>query len=313
MPTLIEHLSHTAAVKEAEDAARSYFTSQPISARSHKEQGLFSRTLVVTLEDDTDVIVQLKDNEVDLTKVALARGLLGDIVPEMHRAKAKRVYFAYVAPIIRGTLWHLKTERKELSLEQEVRVASQIAHLISRCSLGIDSSGIVDSYVQPRLEKILEKEELTEDARLRIERLCGLTEHLKSLPLVLCHIDINSRNVILNKKARIVGLLDWEFACLLPFGMNAWCIRYLSMPCIAGKERLVERTQPMAESFWQTLTAGLSGDAQHKVVIAMQIGFVIISAFIEGLHPESLHYFVERFDWLESTFRPLCDSGALEN
>jgi hypothetical protein len=43
----------------------------------------------------------------------------------------------------------------------------------------------------------------------------------------------------------------------------------------------------------------------------MQTGFVIISTFIEGFPASEpdLNQFVERFDWFEKTFAPLC-TGA---
>ncbi|KAK7056455.1 hypothetical protein VNI00_003010 [Paramarasmius palmivorus] len=309
MPSPIETLSRANALEEATDIAQRFrFTSPPVSIREHEEQGLFSRTFVVTLSDNTEAIVQLKDNEIDLTKVALARSILGEIVPTLYRAKSTGVYFAYVAPFIYGTLWHLKTERRELLISQEAFVASQIAFLMRKCSLAINSSDVVDSYVVPRLQNIMGDEDLTEDVRDRIEGLCRQTEVLKDLPLALCHIDINSRNVILDNKAHVVGLLDWEFATLLPFGMNAWCIRDLSVPCLEGAE-CVARTRPMTKRFWRALTADLLVEDRWKVVIAMQVGFVLLSAFSENTGQSSVPCpdFVERFDWLEHMFMPFCD------
>jgi hypothetical protein len=48
----------------------------------------------------------------------------------------------------------------------------------------------------PRLSKILEKEKVVDNAvRERVEALLGTIDQLKELPLALCHIDINGRNV----------------------------------------------------------------------------------------------------------------------
>lgn len=136
--------------------------------------------------------MQLKDNEIDLTKVALARSLLGRVVPAMYAGKTDKVHCAYVVALLQGKMW----DGEELSLDQEVRVASQLARLLAACSLGISSARIVDNYVRPRLLKILEKEEIGEsDIRERIERLSASTDQLKVLPLSLCHIDLNRRNV----------------------------------------------------------------------------------------------------------------------
>ncbi|KAK7464731.1 hypothetical protein VKT23_005937 [Stygiomarasmius scandens] len=302
MPTLIEKLSAAAALKEAQIAARSHFTSEPVSARMHPDQGMFSRTIIVTLAENKEVIVQLKDNELDTTKIALARSLLGEVVPDVHAAKPSKVYFAYVAPFIQGVLWG----KGDWSLHQEINAAAQIARLLSKCSLGIDSAGIVDYYVLPRLQKILEKEDISDELRVRLEKLCGLADQLKMLRLCLCHVDINVMNVILNDDAEVVGLLDWEMASLLPLGMNACCIRELAIPNFSGKDRVLEKSQPMVEAFWKEFTANFSADVQPVLIIAMQIGMVF-RTFYEGITvaPNVLSALPERLDWFEHCLGPL--------
>jgi hypothetical protein len=64
--------------------------------------------------------------------------------------------------------------------------------------------------------------------------------------------------------------------------MNAWCIRFLSVPIIAGKDRIMDKTQPMAEAFWKALTANLPKNLHRNIILAMQVGFVIISTFFKG-------------------------------
>lgn len=69
-----------------------------------------------------------------------------------------------------------------------------------RCSLGIDSAGVVNHYVRPRLEDILGKELSLEQMPEVRKCVAALLEpprikDLASLPLSLCHIDLNARNV----------------------------------------------------------------------------------------------------------------------
>ncbi|KAK1226978.1 hypothetical protein PQX77_010046 [Marasmius sp. AFHP31] len=308
MPKLIQSLARNAALEEAQAAASSYYTSPPVSARMHENQGMFSRTVIVTLADNTEIIVQLKDNEIDLSKVVLARSLLGPVVPDIHAAKSTEAYFAYVAPLIPGQIW----SDCDLSMNEDVSIVTQVARLLRKCSLGIDSSGTVDHYILPRLQKILEKEIFpNDDIRARIEKLCGLTDQLKKLPLTLCHIDVNARNIVVKKDqdVEIVGLLDWEQASLMPFGMSAWCIRFLSVPIRRMKDYPTERTQPMAEAFWKELAMDLSIESQRALIIAMQVGYVLISVYFEGSDPspDTLSTFTERFDWFEGLFGPFCD------
>lgn len=111
----------------------------------------------------------------------------------------------------------------------------------------------------------------------------------------------------MNDTAEIVGLIDWEQASLLPLGMNAWCIRYLAVKTHRGVDRLNEETLPMAQAFWKTLTADVL-HLQPAIVTAMQVGYILIAVFIEGITPSKmvLSNLVARFDWLENTFRSFC-------
>ena len=169
------------------------------NSKQHATDVIVSSTAIVTLDDESQVIVQLKDNEIDLSRVALARGLLGDIVPSMHAAPTEKVFFAYVADYIQGICW---ADLKNPSLSENVSIASQIGSIIGSCSLETNakSAGVVDYYIVPRLSKILEKGNITDIAiRERLERLKGMADQLKALPLALCHIDINARNVSISR------------------------------------------------------------------------------------------------------------------
>jgi len=318
MPTLIARLRPDQAVAEAMYVARGYCTSEPIEARMIKAQGMFSLTAIVTLSDKSQVIVQLKDNEIDVTRVSLARGLLGSIVPSTHAVKAKNVFFAYISEYIQGTCW---ADFKNLSLSEEISIASQVGSHIGDCSLGVSatSAGVVDYHIVPRLSKILEKGNIEDGAiRERLEALLGTIDQLKVLPLALCHIDINARNILLDdgecrdggeaEGRRIVGLVDWEYAALFPLGMNAWCIQYLSVPTIGGKDRIMDKTQPMLEAFWKALTAKVPEHLHRNLIVAMQMGFVIISTFFEGgtVNTTAMAQFIQRYDWLTRSFEELC-------
>ena len=140
--------------------------------------------------------MQLKDNEIDLTRVALARGLLESIVPSTHAVKPKNVVFAYISEYIQGA------DVKNISLSEDISIASQVGSRIGHCSLGVNvtSAGVVNYHLFPRLSKILEKENIEDGAvRKRLEALLGTVDQLQVLPLALCHIDINARNVYFSK------------------------------------------------------------------------------------------------------------------
>ncbi|PBK98489.1 hypothetical protein ARMGADRAFT_1044068 [Armillaria gallica] len=260
MPTLVAKLSRPKAIAEVKVAAASCFSQAVVAARVHDEQGCFSLTLVVTLENEDGVIVQCRDCKIDLLKVALVRSLLGPVVPNIQSGKAPNVAFAYVANLIPGTLG----QREALS------------------------TVVVDRYIVPRPQKILEMEDFsdTPEACLRFESSLNLDRvaELKSLPLALCHIDVNHRNVT------ICGLIDWEHANLLPLAMNVWSIRFLSVTIAGGNHLPNERTIPMAEAFWNAFINGLPPSQRSP-------------AHKRAVYPQE---FVDIFDWLEVTFSKLC-------
>jgi hypothetical protein len=311
----------TKVLAEAESVARSFCDATPVSSRMCDFQGMFSKSAIVRLSDETEVslnrgicseatdgyqiVVQLKDNEIDTTKTVLANTLLGDVVP-ISSAAISNATFAYVSPFIPGTVWVLR----ELSVAENVRVAFQVGTLIAQCTLGIDGSGMVDGYIIPRIRRILSKTKMPKKVRDRIQELLELVDGLKFLPLSLCHIDINIMNIILDESTNIVGLVDWEQAQLLPVGMNAWCIRYLSVPIRGGVDQIEEKSQPMAEAFWKGLTTSLPPhlyDFKDKIIDSMLIGLVLF-LFAEGteVRQTELCTILKRLDWIESTFRPLC-------
>ncbi|KAJ3741925.1 hypothetical protein DFH05DRAFT_263245 [Lentinula detonsa] len=66
---------------------------------------LLAFTFIALLEDVCIIIVQLKHNEIHLTKVAFTRALPGNIVPSMHETKTERAYFT-----LNHTLTHSQEE-----------------------------------------------------------------------------------------------------------------------------------------------------------------------------------------------------------
>lgn len=202
-PSLIEKLSDRQVVAEAHAVAKAFCYSEPVTTRIFDHQGMFSKTALVTLEDGSEVIVQLKDNEIDTTVTALARGLLGEIVPFIFSAQTSRAHYAYVADFIKGTMWF----KSDTTLDQDVGLASQLGGILARCLINTDSSGVVDFFIVPRLKRILSKDNIVHtQLKSKIEALLNECDVLKCLPLALCHIDINARNV--NSS---------EFMCPLPF------------------------------------------------------------------------------------------------
>jgi hypothetical protein len=118
--------------------------------------------------------------------------------------------------------------------------------------------------------------------------------------------------VIVDADGNVNGVIDWEKAAILPLGMGAWCIRFLSMETIRGVDhtldKTLDKTGPMARAFWQSLVTYLPSplrSLEENIVLAMQIGYVMISVFYEGggtPGPRLLDNLLERLDWMAMSF-----------
>ncbi|KAL5533878.1 hypothetical protein ACEPAG_338 [Sanghuangporus baumii] len=308
-PSLIAKLTDKQLIAEARVVAQGYCYSSPVSSRVLKEQGMFSKTTCVTLEDGSEVIVQFKDNEIDTTKMALARSLLGDIVPFTFAGKTTKAYFVYVSDFVKGVMW----SDYDCTVEENCHIAAQLGNMLPRCLVNSESAGIIDFFVAPRLKCILVKENISHaQLKEKIELLLTQSDTLKDLPLALCHIDLNARNILLDANHDIVGIVDWEQAALLPVGSNAWCIRYLSVDICDGQDIVTEKSIPMAAAFWKSFVARLPKDVlphQRSIITAMQIGFILFTFFGSGAPDQGkLPKIFDRIMWLEKTFVPLCTS-----
>ncbi|EJD00267.1 uncharacterized protein FOMMEDRAFT_127752 [Fomitiporia mediterranea MF3/22] len=303
----ITKLKNKIAEKEAERIVKT-LNLLPARAVCLRNQGMFSKTVRVELKDSRIVIVQFKDNEIDVTKVALARGCLGNVVPETFAVKSTVAAFAYVSEYIDGKMWC----ECNCTVEENCRIASSLAQLLLGCVFGtspLSCAGLVDNYIVPRLRRILEielKDVTYEPLKKKIRSLLEQCNGLKALPLALIHIDLNARNIFLDSFHEPNGIVDWEQAEICPLGFNVWCIRYLSVPIYNRKDCPAEKSAPMAAAFWKSLIAGLPAHLRSHapaILVSAQIGF-IFSNFVGYVGPpdDELPLTLERMEWLESTF-----------
>ncbi|KZS95645.1 hypothetical protein SISNIDRAFT_473631 [Sistotremastrum niveocremeum HHB9708] len=308
MSILFQNLTDEQALSDARNAVTLFYDSPISSTDRHITQGMFSVTFIVRLEDGSIVIVQLRDNEIDLSKVALARSMLGDVVPRMNAAPTEYALFAYVADFLPGTMWiDLEDERElDVQIAHDSMIATQVADLIVKCNLGIGSAGIVDTYITPRLAHILKKyNSLPPPLRTRMEGMLHNLDELKKLPLALSHIDVNKMNILVDPNSlRVTGLIDWEAAAILPLGMSAWCIRFLTVPIPRRQDKVLEKSWPVTQAFWEAFFAALPPELQSlksTLLLSAQVGFVLLSGIPEQIvqSEEELKKLEVRLAWLD--------------
>ena len=112
----------------------------------------------------------------------------------------------------------------------------------------------------------------------------------------------------MNDALDVAALIDWEQANLLPLGMNAWCIRFLSVPIVRGRDVISDKSARVARAAWDALIANIPSRLhpfKRNIVTSMQVGLVF-QTFWAGGHPNerNLEPFLERLNWIKSTFEP---------
>ncbi|KAL5519326.1 hypothetical protein ACEPAH_1009 [Sanghuangporus vaninii] len=203
-----------------------------------------------------------------------------------------------------------KLTDKQLIAEARV-VAQGYCYSSPASSRMLKGQGMFSKTTCVTLEDGSERRKKISHAQLKekFELLLTQSDTLKDLPLALCHIDLN---ILLDANHDIVGIVDWGQAALLPFGSNAWCIRYLSVDICAGQDTVTEKSIAMEETFWKSLVARLPKDIlphQRAIITAMQFVFTLFTFFDNGTPDQGkLPKNFDRIMWLEKTSVPLCTS-----
>jgi hypothetical protein len=198
---MLSTLTEERALQAAQEAAPAYSSSPLVSIDrlGDHEQGAYSITFRAVFQNGDKAIVQLKDSSIDTALVALARSLLGNIVPDVRTVHNNITRHAYVMNMLPGG--YCESGVGAYSFNNDVAIARELGSILARCSLGNDSSGVVDYYIVPRLESIIARELPTDNdpsiaaVRTRIRDLISRAENLKRLPLALCHTHLYCANV----------------------------------------------------------------------------------------------------------------------
>ncbi|KAI9751450.1 MAG: hypothetical protein M4579_006060 [Chaenotheca gracillima] len=125
------------------------------------------------------------------------------------------------------------------------------------------SALVVDRDITPKLQKLLEVDRAP-FTRFRgdIERLLGKVHLLKQLPLFISHYDLNGMNIIAQSDGEISGIVDWELAAELPFGMACCRIHDLAGYYDDGEFHVPEYFEEAERGFWQEIFANAPDDTR---------------------------------------------------
>ncbi|KAF3909496.1 hypothetical protein AA313_de0203687 [Arthrobotrys entomopaga] len=288
--TLISEIAPEDALVEAARIASEYAGVDADSQKMVDFQGMFSITVVVALANKSQWIVQLRNNEIDVTKAILARSKLpvGPVIPEIHRVFTNKAFFAYIQNYIAGEVWAIGDDDKDVTDAQSAHIFKALGGLLACTGINEASSSTIQSYIRPRLQWILRNEikHEVEGLREKTTKLINRLDTLDCLPLAIIHEDVNEMN-------------------------NLWAIRRLAFRNIRGSDYELPRTNDMTKAWWNGFLENMPEALKNRpevldgILTAAQVGLFLTSVFWPGAAPppeDRLKSLCENFQWLEDTF-----------
>ncbi|KAL8916162.1 MAG: hypothetical protein Q9208_008673 [Pyrenodesmia sp. 3 TL-2023] len=221
-------------------------------------QGFFSRTVIVTLQTDEEVVIQFRPEPLDLEPFTLARRSLGDAAPEVQVVKDERLardqISVYCITCVPGQTW-LRVARGKTSETLGITLRS-LARLLAKGAIVPASSSerVVESQLRPHLALILSSDEahirpFHSVARDLLEKL----DRLSLQPLFVSHFDLNDVNIMVDTDCEVAGIVDWELSTPLPFGIGFCRIHTLAGGYADQEFYMPPYFEDVERAFWQEI------------------------------------------------------------
>ncbi|XXH04774.1 hypothetical protein Hte_011196 [Hypoxylon texense] len=279
LPKLLD--TPTKQVKWAKKLAVEHLGSAAKRVDKPPMQGMFSRTLFLTLADGREIVVQFRTEPLDLDAFKVAREALGSVVPDARALEDEELLnervWAYSLSRIHGKMWLHGVAGK--GAEGRIAVNRSLGQVFSKGYLATSSGEAVDGKIRPHLEAILASPlaEIT-PYRDHLQSFLDKLEQLKKLPLWVAHYDLNEVNVLIDKDCNVTGLIDWELSSPLPFGVGFGRIHTLAGEYTGGEFWMPDEFEVAERAFWNELFGGMSTDTRDllkKQIVLVQDAVIL--------------------------------------
>lgn len=254
--------------KKARQLAHSHSGIPAKKARGPCIQGFFSRTVIVTLQNDEEVVIQFRPEPLDLEPFELARKVLGPVVPEIKQLQDEELegeaIWVYWMTRVPGKTWHEGVRGKDR--KGVVTINRSLGRILSKGRIEGSSELVIDEKVAPHLALLLS----SGDDQIRpfhnvARDLLGKLDRLKILPLFVSHFDLNDVNILIDDECKVSGLVDWELSTPLPFGMGFGRINTLAGEFSEKKFRIPLEFEEAERGFWQEVYDGIPAEVRNLI------------------------------------------------
>ncbi|KAF2462153.1 hypothetical protein BDY21DRAFT_389577 [Lineolata rhizophorae] len=223
-------------------------------------QGMFSRTLFVTLADAREVVIQFRTEPLDISAFKIAKGALGSFVPDTRALDDTELKsegaWAYSFARMPGKMWYQGVAGR--GAEGRIAVNKSLGRVFSKGCLANNSSEAVRNKIQAHLDAILASplEEIL-PYKVTLEGFVNNLDELAKLPLWIAHYDLNDVNVLIDENYDVTALIDWELSTPLPFGTGFGRIHTLAGEYSGGEFWMPDEFEVAERGFWKELFDGM--------------------------------------------------------
>lgn len=260
MPAILN--TKTKQISKARALAQAHFGTKPSKVQTCSIQGFFSRTVFVTMSGSRKIVIQFRVEPLDIDYFKKARKALGEVVPDIDslpdtRLEAEGVW-SYLMTFVPGKIW---LEAEAGKPQVNLTAACSLGRILCKGIVEGTSSDVVERIIKPRLRKIKEwNTQAVKPFLADIQRLLVNADALKSLPLCTSHFDLNKVNILVQHDGVVSGIVDWELASDLPFGMALHRIHDIAGEFCLGVFEMPGNFEEVERGFWDATFDSVSTD-----------------------------------------------------
>lgn len=254
--------------KKARELAHARTGIPARKAQGPQMQGFFSRTMIVTLQNGEEVVIQFRPEVLDVEPFKIARTVLGSVVPDIELLEDEELeqnqIWAYWMTRCPGKTWFEGVRGKDSTAL--ITINRSLGRILSRGLVEGNSSLVVEQRIRPHLQlMIASQDKQICNFRGIAQNLLDKLDLLASLPLFISHFDLNEVNIMISEECQVTGLIDWELSACLPFGMGFSRIYTLAGEYSAGKFYMPPEFEDAERGFWQEVYEGVSADTRKII------------------------------------------------